>query len=79
MKRQSLYNILVKFIIPKIGRLVKRGLHGTESKVRIGNYLSSNFHIENGLKPGNALSQLLYNFVLEYAIWKVQETNLDWI
>jgi Reverse transcriptase (RNA-dependent DNA polymerase). len=29
------------------------------------------------LKQGDALSPLLYNFALEYAARKVQETNLD--
>ena len=50
-------------------------LDGTQSKMRIGNYLSSRFPIENGLKQGDALSLLLFNFSLEY-IRKVQGTNL---
>ena len=36
----------------------------------------SSFLIENGLKQGDALSLLLFNFALEYAIRKVQETTL---
>jgi len=54
-------------------RLIKACLDGTQSKVRIGNYLSSSFSIENGLKQGDALSPLLFNFALEYAIMKVQD------
>ena len=57
-------------------RLIKTCLDGTHSKVRIGNYLSSSFPIENGLKQGGALSPLLCNFALEYAIRKIQETKL---
>jgi hypothetical protein len=47
-------------------------LNETYSKVRIGKHLSYNFPIQNGLKQGDALSPLLFNFALEYAIRKVQ-------
>ena len=56
--------------------LIKICLDGTQSKVRIGNYPSSSFPIENGLKQGDALSPLLFNFALEYEIRDLQETNL---
>jgi hypothetical protein len=37
-------------------------------KVRIGKILSDKFPIQNELKQGAALSPLLFNFALEYAI-----------
>jgi hypothetical protein len=37
-----------------------------------GKLLSDNFPIQIGLKQEDALSQLLFNFALEYAIKKVQ-------
>ena len=77
IKRESLYDILIKFGVPKtLVRLIKTCLDGTQSKVRIRNYLSSRYPIENGLKQGYGLSLLLFNFSLEYAIRKVMETNL---
>jgi hypothetical protein len=42
------------------------------SKLRIGKHLSDNFLIQNGLKQGDALSPLLFNFALKYAIKQVQ-------
>jgi len=42
------------------------------SRVRLGKNLSDMFPIRNGLKQGDALSPLLFKFVLEYAIRRVQ-------
>jgi len=42
------------------------------SGVRVGKHLSDMFPIRNGLKQGDALSPLLFNFVLGCAIRKVQ-------
>jgi hypothetical protein len=51
------------------------------SKVHIGKHLSDNFLIQNGLKQ-DALSPLLFNFALEYAIRKVHGksdgTETEW-
>ena len=44
----------------------------TYSRVRVGKNLSDMFPIRNGSKQGDALSPLLFNFTLEYAIRRVQ-------
>jgi hypothetical protein len=47
-------------------------LNETYSRVRVGKYLSDRFPINNGLKQGDALSPLLFNFVLEYSVRRFQ-------
>ena len=44
----------------------------TYSRVRVCKNLSDRFPIKNGLKQEDALSPLLFNFALEYAIRWVQ-------
>jgi hypothetical protein len=76
VRREVLYSILIEFGIPrKLVGLIKICLNETYSRVRIGKSLSDKFTVQNGLKQGDALSPLFFNFALEYAIRRVQETG----
>ena len=56
----------------KLERLIKTCLNENYSTVWVTKHLSDKFPITNDLKEGDALSPLLFNFVLEYAIRMVQ-------
>ena len=56
----------------KLLRLIKMCLTKMYSRVQVGKNLSDIFPIRNGLKQGEALSSLLFNYALEYAIQRVQ-------
>jgi len=73
VRREVLYKIILEFGIPrKLVRLIKMSLTETYSRVWVGKNVSDRFLIRNGLKQGDALSQLLFNFALEYDIRRVQ-------
>ena len=69
VRREVLYKILNEFGIPrKLVRLIKMSLTETYSRVRVGRNVSERFPVRNGLKQGDALTPLLFNFSVEYAI-----------
>ena len=73
VRREVLYNIHIQFgIHMKLVRLIKMCLTETHNRVRVGKNLTDMFPIRNVLKQGDALSPLLFNFALEYAIRRVQ-------
>jgi chemotaxis receptor (MCP) glutamine deamidase CheD len=59
-------------IAMKLVGLIKMCLSETYSKVHIDKCFPHIFPIQNGLKQGDALLPLLFNFALEYATRKVQ-------
>jgi len=66
------YNILIESgICMKLVRLIKICLNETYSRVWVEN-MSDMFPFKNGLKQGDALLPLLFNFPLEYAIRMVE-------
>ena len=67
-----MYNILIEFGVPKkLVKLVKMCSTATYSRVRVGKNLSDWFPIRNGLKQGDALLLLLFNFAFGYAVRRV--------
>jgi len=71
--REVLHKILIELGIPrKLVRLIKMSLTGTYSRVHVGKNVFDRFPIRNGLKQGDTLSPMLFNFALEYAIRRVQ-------
>jgi len=64
-----MYNTLIKVGNPmKLVRLIEMCLNETYSRFRVGKNLSDMFPISNSFKQGDALTPLLFNFALEYAI-----------
>jgi hypothetical protein len=83
MRRGVLYNILIEFgVTMKLAWLIKMCLNETYSKVRIVKHLSDSFPIQNGLKQGDALSPLLFNFAKNMPLGrsrKILGDNIDTI
>jgi len=73
VRREVLYKILIGLgITRKLVKLIKMSLTETYSRVRMGKNVSDRFPIRNGLKQGDALSPMIFNFAFDYAIRRVQ-------
>jgi len=73
VRREVLYNILIELgISVELVRPIKMCLTDTYSRVWVDKNLSDVFPIKNGLKRGDVLLPLLFNFALEYVIKRVQ-------
>ena len=73
IRLEALYNILIEFgITMKVVRLIKMCLNETYNRVRVGKNLSDLIPVRNGLKNGDALKPLLFNFTLGYSIRRLQ-------
>lgn len=73
INRNVLYESLVKQNIPsKLVRSVKMTLHDTKAAVMVGSRKSSVFNIGSGVKQGDALSAVLFNLALNFAVEKMK-------
>jgi len=61
----------------KLVRIIKICLTESYSRVWAGKNFSDMFPIRSGLKQGDALSPLLFNFALEFAITMFRKTRMD--
>ena len=71
--RDVLYNNLIEFGVQmNLVRLIKMCLNENYSRFRVDKNLSDMFPIKNDVKERDALSPLIFNFAVGYAILSVQ-------
>jgi len=77
-RREDWCNMQIEFGIPmKLVRLIKMCLNEIYSRVHMDKRLSDILSIRNGLKQRDALSSLLFNVALVYAVKSVQVNQDD--
>jgi hypothetical protein len=76
VRREVFYSIVTEYgTLRKLIGLIKMCRNETCNTVRTGRYLFDKFPTESGLKQGDALLPLLFNFPSECAIRRVQENQ----
>ncbi|KAI8439123.1 hypothetical protein MSG28_012981 [Choristoneura fumiferana] len=70
--REALYSILLNFNIPrKPVAIITTATKNSVMRVRVGGELSEEFLLMTGLKQGDALSPVLFNWALEHVVRNV--------
>jgi sorting nexin-29 len=77
IQRKKLYTIMYEFgLPPKLVRLVRATITGTEVQLKVQTGLTDTFEIRQGLKQGDGLAPILFNLALEYVFRKLPaDTN----
>jgi hypothetical protein len=72
IQRKKLYTIIYEFgLPPKLVRLVRVTMTGTEAQVKVETELTDTCEIRQGMKQGDGLAPVLFNLALEYVIRKL--------
>jgi sorting nexin-29 len=71
IQRNKLYTVMYELgLPPKLVRLVRATMTGTEAQVKVQTELTDTFEIRQGLKQGDRLAPMLFNLALEY-VWNM--------
>lgn len=71
--RTSITEILKHFHFPrKIVHLFEASIKQTKVKVKVGNATSRMVEVRTGLRQGDALSLIFFNFILEKVFWEMK-------
>lgn len=77
VRRNYLWSVLIEFGIPqKLIRLIKECMENSKCKIKIGTFISDSFEVQSGVRQGDGLSPILFNFVLEKALQKLRNENI---
>jgi hypothetical protein len=75
---RKLYKIFIELgVTMKLVGLIKMCLNETYGKVVIGKHLSDNFHIQNGLKHGDALSHYFSTLMQNMPLGRYRKSKWD--